>query len=682
MSLNVNVSGNKKLTAANAQYIRQAQAQAQVAQALQQTQTIATETQDEAVTLAADNNTNSIGNSSQSQESSAALKELQQQKAQIEEEITTLQAEADEIQANLDAQKAQLSALNAEYQAEQSQLSKMQTEYANNEKELENLNKEIAETQEAEQSRYDQEVSRITDSALDDYNPETDGEDFNAFLNKKLSSVKMDSSTLDRLNSRASALADSANSLAANIQSKMKTISNLSEQISAMKDTVSQTENCLSKKNCEIKSKNECLNSVSNKISNMERSGAGKTGTEVISSIADAEKDFVKDYNIDLTEKLEDGSSRYLAAQGRDGNYHIYDMGNSGKSLARIYGDNAGYDVVPNGSGELIGMKDCEEGQGKAVYCFTNVCDNLCEATACCSEKTYDMCSPLSFDVDGDGINTSSETIQYDIDGDGKLDTINNSKEWVLAFDKDGNGIAGENGSELFGDNTDLDGDGVKDGYANGFEALKALAQKENLIDGINDNQIDANDLKLLQEKYGLVMANGYGGETKTFEELGITEINLAQTEETKLTKNFDGRNNDIMTQEGATFKVNGQTREYADIWNAKLDSAQNTQNNLAKKLKSANQTTTFEATSKDLDSELDFLNEDNGGFAKLRANTKSVDYNTALRENKRMANAEAEKIIDDYNERLEEQRAKEEAEHENENSDDDFISFQKKKIR
>ena len=186
----------------------------------------------------------------------------------------------------------------------------MQAEYADNQKELENLNNEIAETQEAEQSRYDREVSNITDSALDDYNPETDGEDFNAFLNKRLSNVKMDSSTLDRLNSRASALADSANSLAADIQSKMKTISNLSEQISTMKDTVSQTENCLSQKNCEIKSKNECLCSVSNKISNMERSGAGKTGTEVISSIADAEKDFVKEHNLDLTEKRSDGSSR------------------------------------------------------------------------------------------------------------------------------------------------------------------------------------------------------------------------------------------------------------------------------------------------------------------------------------------------------------------------------------
>ena len=97
MSLNVNVGGNKKLTAANAQNIRQAQAQAQVAKSLQQNQTIAAETQDEAVTLATDNNSSSsgVGNSSQTQESSVALKELQQQKAQIEEEITALQAKTE-----------------------------------------------------------------------------------------------------------------------------------------------------------------------------------------------------------------------------------------------------------------------------------------------------------------------------------------------------------------------------------------------------------------------------------------------------------------------------------------------------------------------------------------------------------------------------------------------------------
>ena len=38
------------------------------------------------------------------------------------------------------------------------------------------------------------------------------------------------------------------------------------------------------------------------------------------------------------------------------------------------------------------------------------------------------------------------------------------------------------------------------------------------------------------------------------------------------MNKDFDGFGNDIMTQDGATFTINGQTREYADIWHRKID--------------------------------------------------------------------------------------------------------------
>ena len=71
-------------------------------------------------------------------------------------------------------------------------------------------------------------------------------------------------------------------------------------------------------------------------------------------------------------------------------------------------------------------------------------------------------------------------------------------------------------------------------------------------------------------------MTNGYGGEAKSLSEFGITQINIAQTNEKTLVKNFDGQENDLMTQEGATFVVNGQTRQYADIWNKKFDSTTN----------------------------------------------------------------------------------------------------------
>ena len=151
------------------------------------------------------------------------------------------------------------------------------------------------------------------------------------------------------------------------------------------------------------------------------------------------------------------------------------------------------------------------------------------------------------------------------------MDKINNVLEGILAFDADNDGVSGEDGSELFGNNTDIDGDGKADGYKNGFEALKALAKKENLINGDDDMMLDENDLALLGEKYNLGMKMGYTGQTVSLESLGITQINLAKTDATKLQDDFDGKGNQLMTQEGATFVQNGETKEYADIWHRKL---------------------------------------------------------------------------------------------------------------
>ena len=170
--------------------------------------------------------------------------------------------------------------------------------------------------------------------------------------------------------------------------------------------------------------------------------------------------------------------------------------------------------------------------------------------------------------MDDNGIQTSDGLISYDINGDGTMDNINNVNEGVLAFELDGDGIAGENGKELFGNNTDLNGDGKADGYKDGFEALKALAAKENLIDGDKDTKLDENDLNFLSEKYGLKMKMGYTGEAVSLSSLKITEINLANTDETTLIDDFDGKGNQLMTQEGATFVQDGKTKNYADVWN------------------------------------------------------------------------------------------------------------------
>jgi len=172
--------------------------------------------------------------------------------------------------------------------------------------------------------------------------------------------------------------------------------------------------------------------------------------------------------------------------------------------------------------------------------------------------------TPLTFDLNGDGVKTSDKLIQYDINGDGKLDTINDVADGTLSI------RGGKDGKDLFGNNTDLDGDGKADGFKNGFEALKALASKEGLINGKDDMKLDAADLKVLEDKYQFGMkTEGYNSKEKSLAEVGITEINLGTTEEVQEKANFDGRNNDVLTQAGATFEINGKEREYADVLHA-----------------------------------------------------------------------------------------------------------------
>jgi hypothetical protein len=186
--------------------------------------------------------------------------------------------------------------------------------------------------------------------------------------------------------------------------------------------------------------------------------------------------------------------------------------------------------------------------------------------------KLYDVVStiirkstPLTFDLNGDGVKTSNKVIQYDIDGNGTLDTINDVADGTLTI------RGGASGLDVFGNNTDLDGDGKADGFKNGFDALKALALKEGLIDGQKDMVLDANDLALLQKKYQLAMKTaGYNSKNENLADLGISQINLGQSNDVKNAENFDGQGNDLMSQEGSTFKINGQTRDYADVLHEK----------------------------------------------------------------------------------------------------------------
>lgn len=335
-----------------------------------------------------------------------------------------------------------------------------------------------------------------------------------------------------------------------------------------------------------------------------------KTKFDLTQMINPAELALVEKFGLDLSECVVKNGlyyPKYIIAKGAyDGQFHIYQRSDSidlskyesnlryskGASeratdyfaidIARIYGNGPSWDICPIYNGYMSKYGDADtpkNGMTEVYYITTENCsgEDLKNAEFGATYKSYSTCSPLSLDLNNDGLKTSETVVSYDIDGDGKVDKINDSADAVLCFDKDGNGISGKDGSECFGNNTDLDGDGKADGYKDGFEALKALAQREGLIDNKKDMTLDSNDIKFLELNFGFaVKVNGYNSEAQSLTSLGISAINLAKTNETTLKDNFDGLGNQLMTQEGATFVQNDEVKEYADIWHRKIDETEN----------------------------------------------------------------------------------------------------------
>lgn len=176
------------------------------------------------------------------------------------------------------------------------------------------------------------------------------------------------------------------------------------------------------------------------------------------------------------------------------------------------------------------------------------------------------IASPLTFDLNGDG-QVSTTGVQdgkkFDINGDGKLDQTAwaGKGDGVLAFDGNRDGVAGGDGKELLGNNTDVDGDGKADGHANGFEALKSLAQKNLGAESVADGKLDQWELQALEQKTGLTMQ--VDGQNRGLGELGISEINLGYTE---AGQNADANGNEHR-QVGAGFVRNGQKGAVNDVW-------------------------------------------------------------------------------------------------------------------
>lgn len=488
----------------------------------------------------------------------AKIAEAERTVQQKEQELTRLQAEQSSLQADETEQNNRLSELNSNLSENQNKMAEINTQIA-----------EIQEQNESAYAEYSSKYETQKAAAAKTYNPEKDG-DFETFIEKKMSGLAAPTSA------DASSYQSDYDSISSDSESIENTINTISTQ------TLPNIKMKLNITSTQISAAQLAIDTAKQDVESINAQKESVSVANIIKSyIPEAEWNLVEANNLDLSETLEDGSPKYLLAKGKsDNKYHLYDRnatngqwapgGNyNATSVARIYGCNSGLDIVEAGNGYITNYKTSDEDTGFKSVPFTMSCDGS-DATYCVENCCYTTCSPLAFDLNENGIETSDEKIMYDINGDGKLDEINNVLEGILAFDKDGDGIAGADGSELFGNNTDLDGDGVADGYKDGFEALKALAFKESLINGADDMILDEMDLDVLLEKYGLGMkVGGYNSKTQSLKSLGIAQINLASTSETSLTDNFDGKYNQLMTQEGATFVQNGREKDYVDVWNA-----------------------------------------------------------------------------------------------------------------
>ncbi len=196
------------------------------------------------------------------------------------------------------------------------------------------------------------------------------------------------------------------------------------------------------------------------------------------------------------------------------------------------------------------------------------------------ADKVAELYSPLIFDLDGTGLKLqNSGMIEVDLDGDGKTELVSDLDAYtgLLVFDskQDDTEEGRAYGRDMFGNGTDMsayDITGPKDDgtFNNGFEALRAMAEKYELVKG-SKQHLDAEDLKFLENEVQLRMRVGgiADGEDRRFSAVGISRIDLGAADKIKSLDESpeDQWGNKLMHQEGATFVVHSDTRQYADIW-------------------------------------------------------------------------------------------------------------------
>lgn len=205
----------------------------------------------------------------------------------------------------------------------------------------------------------------------------------------------------------------------------------------------------------------------------------------------------------------------------------------------------------------------------KGSYNITNTLNGNSVGTYQSPGEKEKIASPLTFDLNGNGqVDTTGKDKKFDINGDGAIDNTAwaGAGDGVLAFDSDGNGVSGENGKELFGNNSDINDDGKADGHANGFEALKGAALQTLGADSVADGKLNEQEIKQLEKPVnegGIGLTMMVDGEKVKPSELGITELDLTYQ---NAGKNADANGNEHR-QVGTGFTRNGEEHAVNDVW-------------------------------------------------------------------------------------------------------------------
>ncbi|MEE3664565.1 calcium-binding protein, partial [Brenneria sp. g21c3] len=164
--------------------------------------------------------------------------------------------------------------------------------------------------------------------------------------------------------------------------------------------------------------------------------------------------------------------------------------------------------------------------------------------------------SPLIFDLDGDGVETSDNGVFFDHDGNGFAEFSGwvGKDDGLLVLDKNANGQI-DDGNELFGNNS------VTDTGKNATNGFTALAEYDHNDDGVIDSQ-DAvfETLQVWRDVNGDGVTDS--GELLSLGEAGVKSINLAYSN----IKNTDEQGNQHLQQGGYT-RTDGSVANVVDVW-------------------------------------------------------------------------------------------------------------------